>query len=255
VCSGCDRRADKVGSRSLRLRAVLSPMEQDRQIGVAIVADVYLHAKGLKQILSETSAVNVVGTVRPNGDLISRLVQLCPDLVLIDAQPSQTVVAAAAIRRRLPGIRTIVLAPETPTAETLAYARAGVVGYIHPSASAVDLEEALIAVAGEGAWCSPQTAAFLLTTFATLDEVPGDRVLPRITPREYEVLTLINDGLSNRQIAAHLCIEETTVKNHVHNILEKLPAKSRQDAARIWRMFETREQAGAVSKEAQLALA
>jgi DNA-binding NarL/FixJ family response regulator len=80
--------------------------------------------------------------------------------------------------------------------------------------------------------CSPRLAATLLRRVAVL---AADRAQPRVearlTARELEIVELIDEGLSNKEIASRLCIEVPTVKNHVHNILEKLDVRGRAEAA------------------------
>src|SRR5690606_5745579 len=79
--------------------------------------------------------------------------------------------------------------------------------------------------------CSPRIAAMLLRRLASGAARQADADGQDLTPREREVLGLIARGLSNKQIAAQLCIEVPTVKNHVHRILEKLAVRRRSDAA------------------------
>jgi two-component system, NarL family, nitrate/nitrite response regulator NarL len=90
--------------------------------------------------------------------------------------------------------------------------------------------------------CSPQIAASLIRRVRTLScERPAPSDVPPLTARQWEILDLIDEGLSNKEIAGRLCIEVPTVKNHIHNILDKLQVRRRSEAAaRVRGLRETR---------------
>ena len=115
--------------------------------------------------------------------------------------------------------------------DVVACAEAGVAGYVTRDASIDDLVATIDSVVRGEALLSPTVGATLLRGVAA--PAVGDRhdIGERLTAREWEVLDLVGEGLSNKQIAKRLEIETPTVKNHVHNILEKLDAHSRTEAA------------------------
>ena len=95
-----------------------------------------------------------------------------------------------------------------------------------------DLLTTATAVARGDSACPPRVTAALLRSVGSVGRQPADQsTSTQLTTRERQILGLIDDGLSNREIAAHLCIEVSTVKNHVHNILAKLGARRRTEAA------------------------
>ncbi len=114
----------------------------------------------------------------------------------------------------------------------MACARSGVAGFVYPHGSAHDVVMAVhSAVRGELV-CSPRTAGILLNQVSAAAPAAahagGDETL---TPRENEILALVSEGLSNKQIARQLSIGSATVKNHVHSILGKLGVQRRGEAA------------------------
>jgi DNA-binding NarL/FixJ family response regulator len=116
----------------------------------------------------------------------------------------------------------------------LAYAEAGVSGYVTCEQPVEDVVRAVKAVARGEMLCTPRVAATLVRHVATLAAGLGAREIPAVTsltPREIEIVGLIDRGMSNKQIAGTLHIEVATVKNHVHNVLDKLQLKRRGEAA------------------------
>jgi two-component system NarL family response regulator len=111
--------------------------------------------------------------------------------------------------------------------------KAGASGYLLKEISIEEVADAIRSVHAGQSLISPSMASKLLTEFATMakkDEEKQQMPAPRLTDREMEVLTLVAQGLNNRDIAKELFISENTVKNHVRNILEKLHLHSRMEA-------------------------
>jgi DNA-binding NarL/FixJ family response regulator len=116
--------------------------------------------------------------------------------------------------------------------EVIALAEAGVAGYLLRGASRADLAMTMQSLARGESLCPPQISAALLRRVASMAaERRSLTAGSHLTAREHQVLRLIDQGLSNRQIGQHLGIEVRTVKNHVHNILEKLHVHRRGEAA------------------------
>ena len=114
----------------------------------------------------------------------------------------------------------------------LGCAEAGVAGYVPRDASLDDLVAVIESAFRGEAICSPRIAGSLLRRIATLAAGQnGTMPLAHLTGREREIVRLIDRGLSNKEIARDLGIEVATVKNHVHNILEKLQVRRRGEAA------------------------
>jgi DNA-binding NarL/FixJ family response regulator len=119
--------------------------------------------------------------------------------------------------------------------DVFATLRAGAVGYLLKDVSSTQLVEAVVAAARGESVLQPSVAAKVVARFAQLPEVtPEPRPQPLVVPlsdRELEVLRLLADGRSNREIAGTLFLAEGTVKNHVTNVLAKLGARDRTQAA------------------------
>ncbi len=131
-----------------------------------------------------------------------------------------------------PNVKIVAIAVREIEHDIIACAEAGVTGYVPREASIADLIAAVMgAVQGE-LKCSPRIARSLFRRVSVLARAgavtSGD--LRSLTPREVQIARLIHQGMSNKEIALKLCIEVATVKNHVHNILEKLQVKNRREA-------------------------
>ena len=135
-----------------------------------------------------------------------------------------------------PGLKVVGFGLAETEENVLAYARAGVAGYVLREASLDDLVTALRGIARGEVRYSRRISATLLHRLAT-GLVPSAGAV-QLTPRETEIVRLIDEGLSNRAIAARLKIGLPTVKNHVHNLLEKLQVHRRGEAVAGWGLLD-----------------
>lgn len=166
----------------------------------------------------------------------SALLEACPNLVVVDASHPDAAALVAAVRARVPEIRVVVLATRDDDAAFLAWADIGIAGYLGPDTSARDLVATVRRAAAGEVVCPPRLTALL---FSRLAERPSGRS-PRagihaLTSREREVAALLADGLSSKLIARRLCVAVSTVKNHIHSILDKWEVRSRGEAAAHYR--------------------
>jgi two-component system nitrate/nitrite response regulator NarL len=135
--------------------------------------------------------------------------------------------------QRWPGAKVLVLGTEEGEEEALALLRAGAKGYLFRDQSLGELREAILEVAAGATVCTPRIVHLL---FSRLGELGRERrrdqrlEVLELTSREIEILRLIGDGLKNQEIAKRLYLSVHTVKNHVHNILERLGVNSRWSA-------------------------
>jgi DNA-binding NarL/FixJ family response regulator len=179
-------------------------------------------------------ATNIAETL----DLIQRA-NGC-DVIIVSANlPNE---GALKLVRSLKGIcsaKPLLTALARDNGKLLEYIEAGVAGFAPGSGPPDDLARHVRAVYSGQALISPKLAATLIRRIAELAAVrPGgyfdENVVLELTPREREVIDLIGNGLSNQEIAHRLVISVGTVKNHVHNILQKLEVDTRYDAAACW---------------------
>ncbi len=205
-------------------------------ISVLIASDIRLYREGLAEVLRRDGRVEVLGTAADLEETVRFQVRRAPDVILVDTGLPGATLMVRRLGESYPGSKTVALGVSERRADVLVYAEAGIAGYVCRESSVEDLVTAVErAVAGKLV-CSPKIAAALLQRVATLanGDAPAAADV-HLTPRERDVLRLIDRGLSNKEIASGLHIEVTTVKNHVHNILEKLGAPRRAAAAAIAR--------------------
>jgi two-component system nitrate/nitrite response regulator NarL len=202
-----------------------------RTMRVVIVAEIRLYREGLAGALSNHGIV-VAELADGHDEALQCVARTSPDVVVLDMALPDSGELVRALRRRAADSRVVVVGVPENESAVIACAEAGGVGYVARDGSVADLVAAIdLAVRGE-VICPPKIAASLLRRVAHLATTPEPQALAaRLTKREREVLALIDLGLSNREIAQRLYIELSTVKNHVHNILEKLGARRRSEAA------------------------
>jgi two-component system, NarL family, nitrate/nitrite response regulator NarL len=199
---------------------------------VAIAADIRLFREGLAEIFARRDRFRVVGTARDVEEAVELARNQRPQVMLLDLAMPESRGAIRAILRASPETRVVGLAAPESEHELVAYAEARLSGYVEREGSLEDLETAVELAARGEIHCSPRIASALARRLATLaDEEGSPEPTLGLTARELQVVELIQEGLSNKQIAQRLCIELPTVKHHVHHILSKLDVARRADVA------------------------
>jgi DNA-binding NarL/FixJ family response regulator len=205
-------------------------------VRVLVVDDQALFREALGTLLDARPEVEVVGEAGDGHQALERAAALAPDVVLMDLH--MPVLDGIAATRRLrveqPGVRVLALTTFDDDEDVFAALRAGALGYLLKDVSADRLVEAVQAAARGESVLQPSVAAKVVARFAQLDDAPRARPQPLVVPlsdRELDVLRLLADGRSNREIATALFLAEGTVKNHVTNVLAKLGARDRTQAA------------------------
>jgi DNA-binding NarL/FixJ family response regulator len=203
---------------------------------VLLVDDQALFREALATLLEVRPEVEVVGGAANGAEALARVAELGPDVVLMDLH--MPVLDGIAATRRLrvehPATRVLALTTFDDDEDVFAALRAGAVGYLLKDVSGDRLVEALLAAARGESVLQPSVAARVVARFAELPDDAPPRPQPLVVPlsdRELEVLRLLADGASNREIAAAVFLAEGTVKNHVTNVLAKLGARDRTQAA------------------------
>ena len=205
-------------------------------VRVLVVDDQALFREALVTLLGARPEVEVVGEAGNGQQALERAAALQPDVVLMDLH--MPVLDGIATTRRLrveqPGVRVLALTTFDDDEDVFAALRAGALGYLLKDVSSDRLVEAVLSAARGESVLQPSVAAKVVARFAQLDDAPRPRSQPLVVPlseRELDVLRLLADGCSNREIAATLFLAEGTVKNHVTNVLGKLGARDRTQAA------------------------
>lgn len=210
------------------------PADELPTIRLVIAAEIRLYREGIADVLAREPDVLIVGAAAEPGEALRTVLECQPDVALLDLGTERGLAAVRALRREAPGVRLVTLGVDDADDDVLAWAEAGVSGYVARDASFADFLATLRAVARGELRCSPRLAAALLRRVTALaGDAPSSAT--RLTQREREISSLLEAGLSNKEIATRLYIELPTVKNHVHNILRKVGASRRGEAAALLR--------------------
>jgi two-component system nitrate/nitrite response regulator NarL len=201
-------------------------------IRVVILGEIRLYREGLAELLGRREGIEVAGTAASGVEDMDHVYALAPDVALLDMAMLDSAATVRALVETVPDTKIIALAVPETESHVVACAEAGVAGYVSREGSVEDLIAALESAGRGEALCSPRIAAGLLRRVAALALLgQSGPSLQRLTQREVEIVELIDEGLTNKEIARRLVIELSTVKNHVHNILEKLNVSHRGEAA------------------------
>ena len=194
---------------------------------VMIVEDHQVVADGLAALINDQPDMHVIGQAGSVAESLARAIELKPDLVLIDFRLTDGTGAdaAAGIRQMRPETKLIFLTREDSDAARFAALEAGASAFIHKSRAAQDVVDAIRTVAEGGSLFTPRSIAQLLNSRREVEAQ-----LERLTPREKEVLRLMAEGTSSREIAHRLGISYTTVRTHIRSLGSKLGVHSKLEA-------------------------
>ena len=196
-------------------------------VRVLIVEDHQVVADGLAALLNDQPDMTVVGKAASVVDSIARAQELKPDIVLVDFRLTDGTGADAGlgIRQVRPETKLIFLTREDSDAARFAAIEVGASAFIHKSQAAAEVVAAIRTVASGGTLFTPRTIATLLNRRRAMDIQ-----LESLTPREKEVLRLMAEGRSSRDIGAKLGISYTTVRTHIRSLGSKLGVHSKLEA-------------------------
>lgn len=214
------------------LAGLRSPVAVSSYIRVAIASPVHLVREGLAAALQGRPGVLLVDTVDVDPRGMARIADTKPDVVLVDLGQTTPAAAARLIKEASPGCKLVAFGLDETGDQVFACAAAGFSGYVPRQSSADELYGALGDAMTGRMQCAPHIAAAMFSRLAGLlhePDPPGPP--PPLSSRENEILALVAQGHSNKQIARELAISAATVKNHMHNILQKLQVSRRGEAA------------------------
>jgi DNA-binding NarL/FixJ family response regulator len=209
-------------------------MSGDLRPRVALVVQIGLYREALARALPGCG-LDVVGCASPGPETATMARGVDPDVILVDVTRSAGIATLRELTEAVPETRLLAIAVRDLDPDVLACIEAGAVGYVLRDSSLDELADAVRRAVRDEPLASPHVIATLMRRVADLAANGDPASVGDLTTRELEVVELIEKGLSNKEIAAQLSIAVTTVKNHVHSILEKLKVHRRGEAASLVR--------------------
>lgn len=206
-------------------------------IRILLVDDTALFRTAIGELINRESGLEVVGEAENGLEAVEKARALSPDVVVMDIEMPvmDGVQAARLIAEQAPNVRVVMLTVSESDDHLFDAIRFGAQGYLLKNLRPAELFSLVRAVMRDESPLSPAIAKRLLGQIrdgASLTSMPAPQPeRPALTRRELEVLQLVADGISNKEIATSLFITEGTVKNHIHNALEKLQLENRTQAA------------------------
>lgn len=187
--------------------------------------------EGLDLSLRGRSGVMIQAVLDLSPPSIGKMAEIDPDVVLIDVSGPEGLQRAPEIRQACPQAKLVAFAVVEIDEDIFACAAAGFCGYAPRDAGAGEVLQAVLDARDGKMRCPPHISAAMFDRLSRLIRQQGPTgTLPRLTSRESEVLALAEEGWSNKEIARRLGISNATVKNHMHNILQKLQVSRRGQA-------------------------
>lgn len=220
--------------------------EQGTEITVVVVDDHHAIRLGLEVALSDDPGIDVVASAGTCREAVEAVAKFAPDVVIcdLDLPDGHGVDVIAATRELSPTTRVLVLTGSELNADVRRAIRAGAGGYVRKDTMGDKIAVDVRSVHRGGSVMSPDVAAMVISDFSALangreatatTDVEGDAADATdgtaLTEREMQILELAARGLSNAAIATEVGLRESTVKNHMTNVMEKLHATSRTAAA------------------------
>jgi len=206
-------------------------------VKVLVVDDHALFRRGITAVLATNENLEVVGEASDGLEAIKKAEAIVPDIIVMDLNMPRCsgLEATQALQAKMPQVNILVLTVSDNEADLFAAVKFGAKGYILKNTEPEELIQAILHIAQGGVIVSPIMATKLLTEFKGL-EAEGKKesiqeTESNLSPREGEVLQLITQGATNKQIADSLFISENTVKTHLRNIMDKLHLANRSQAA------------------------
>ena len=206
---------------------------------VYLLAENRLFREALSRILSKRNDIRVAGSAAFNLALLEHIAELRPGILLSDAGALLTSEPfIPRLRSLLPELRIIMIGMDSDPEIFLHAVQQGAVGYVLKDASAVEVANAVRAVMNNEGFCPPSLLMTLLDAVARPRVAEPTARIKRelgLSRREQQLISMISEGLTNKEIALQLNLSEQTVKNHVHRMLRKVGVGDRLTIVERWR--------------------
>jgi DNA-binding NarL/FixJ family response regulator len=213
-------------------------MIQAKKIKILIVEDNRLLLNGIVSMINEQSDLKVIAAINDREDTLSKIIKLKPDVVLIDLglRTQNSLEVVKSVKQESPDIKIIVMDLLPVQSDILDFVKAGASGFILKDAMVHDFLKTIRSVAAGEKVLPPHMTGSLFSQIVDR-AVNGTRdanlmKAVRMTKRERQVIELVADGLSNKEIGQILHLSTYTVKSHIHNILEKMALHTRVQIAK-----------------------
>lgn len=201
-------------------------------IRILLADDHPLFREGVAHSLGAEPDFEIIAQASSGEEAVELAHQLHPDIALLDVTMSGMggIAAAGIIAASTPGVRIMMLTVSENRENLMAALKAGAHGYVLKGVSAGELRDITRRVAGGEAYVTPALAADMLTEFSQPHPIDS---FSELTTRETQILQLLSQGLTNREIGERMYLAEKTVKHYMTSILQKLHVRSRTEAALI----------------------
>ncbi|MFF4529380.1 response regulator [Streptomyces sp. NPDC001407] len=212
---------------------------QAAPLRVFILDDHEVVRRGVRDLLEAEGDIEVVGEAATAQDAFTRVPATRPHVAVLDVRLGETggdhegIEVCRELRARMPELACLMLTSFDDDEALFDAIMAGAAGYVLKQINGSDLVTAVRTVAAGRSTLDPRTASRVMARLRAPRQEPEESELDRLSPRERQILELIGDGLTNRQIADRLFLAEKTVKNRVSSLLAKLGVGRRVQAAEI----------------------
>src|SRR5437763_216248 len=215
-------------------------MDVTEAIRLLIVDGQPIVLEGLRHVLGQQSRIQIVGEAIDGIEAIEKAVQLDPDVLLMDLKLPRIdgLSVLRNVQTRAPRCKVILFASSDSKDDFVEAMKLGCCGILLKEASPSLIEKSIVRVHGGETWLASNTTAAVIRHFAAPGEFPGGhnngkttRERAQLSQREREIIVLIAQGYKNKEIAEKMFITEQTVKNHLHNVFDKLGVSDRLELA------------------------
>jgi two-component system NarL family response regulator len=203
-------------------------------IEVLIVDDSPLMRVGLAKSLETDPDIKVVGQAEDGGEGLRLARELKPDVILLDLHMPEVsgLLMLERLRQELPEIRTLVVTASERAESLLDAVGAGAAGYLSKRASPEKVRQAVIAVHGGGSIITPELAGHLLQAYSKRSDPGAEGARPLLTRREQDVLRLVAQGYTDKEVGLELHLSPRTVQTHLTRVREKTGMRRRAELVR-----------------------
>ncbi|RMF33716.1 MAG: DNA-binding response regulator [Alphaproteobacteria bacterium] len=212
--------------------------DDETAVSIVLVDDHPLYRDGVVRTLNESRRFRVVAEGGTADEAVELVRAHRPALALVDiSMPGSGITAARRICAGFPGTAVVMLTASEADDDVMEALKAGARGYVLKGVGGAELMRILDEVASGGSYVQPALAARLLTAMRSREreEAGAAELVGELTKREEDILKLVAQGKSNKEVARDLDLQEKTVKHYMTNILQKLQVRNRTEAALIAR--------------------